>query len=252
MLFFRAAHALRAARSKMDPADMKNRLRANFHRFLGLGLLMFTPAWAPAQAGGTLSSPGAEAVAPADAWRFRVYLDDREIGYHNFYLQQSGDMRLLHSEANFEYRLMFVKLFHYEHENRETWNGDCLSSIESRTDSNGEPYRVDGQLETGHFRVDGSAGQATLPECVMSFAYWNPAFLEQGRLLNTQNGEYLDVDISAPVAESLTVRGEQQPSYRYRLEAGELRLDLWYSANDEWLALESEVRGGRKLRYELL
>ena len=70
--------------------------------------------------------------------------------------------------------------------------------------------------------------------------------------MNTQNGEYLDVDISAPVAESLTVRGEQQPSYRYRLEAGELRLDLWYSANDEWLALESEVRGGRKLRYELL
>ena len=196
-------------------------------------------------------SPASEAAA-ADAWRFRVYLDDREIGYHNFYVQQYGDTRVLRSEASFEYRLMFVKLFHYEHENRETWNGNCLRSIDSRTDSNGEPYRVEGRLEPGAFRVDGSAGEADLPECVMSFAYWNPAFLEQGRLLNTQNGEFLEVDVSPPVAEPLTVRGEQQPSFRYRLEAGELRLDLWYSADHEWLALESEVRGGRKLRYELL
>ena len=47
-------------------------------------------------------------------------------------------------------------------------------------------------------------------------------------------------------------RGEQRAAYRYRLAAGELRLDLWYSADREWLALESEVRGGRKLRYELM
>ena len=226
---------------------MKSRPKASIHHILALMLAL--AALTPAHA---VESPVADAGAAADAWRFRVYLDEREIGYHNFYLEESGDTRELLSEANFEYRLVFVKLFHYEHENRETWSGDCLQSVASRTDSNGEPYRVDGRLEPGSFRVEGSAGEAELPECVMSFAYWNPAFLEQGQLLNTQNGEFLDVEISPPVEEPLTVRGEQQPSYRYRLEAGELRLDLWYSANNEWLALESEVRGGRKLRYELL
>ena len=226
---------------------MKSRPTASIHHILALMLAL--AALTPAHA---VESPVADAGAAADAWRFRVYLDEREIGYHNFYLEESGDTRELLSEANFEYRLVFVKLFHYEHENRETWSGDCLQSVASRTDSNGEPYRVDGRLETGRFRVEGNAGEADLPECVMSFAYWNPAFLGQGRLLNTQNGEFLDVDISQPVAEPLSVRGEQQPSYRYRLEAGELRLDLWYSADNEWLALESEVRGGRKLRYELL
>jgi hypothetical protein len=226
---------------------MKSRPTASIHHILALMLAL--AALTPAHA---VESPVADAGAAADAWRFRVYLDEREIGYHNFYLEESGDTRELLSEANFEYRLVFVKLFHYEHENRETWSGDCLQSVASRTDSNGEPYRVDGRLEPGSFRVEGSAGEAELPECVMSFAYWNPAFLEQGQLLNTQNGEFLDVEISPPVEEPLTVRGEQQPSYRYRLEAGELRLDLWYSANNEWLALESEVRGGRKLRYELL
>jgi hypothetical protein len=226
---------------------MENRALTGFRSSLGLGLMLLLSAWAPVA---TPSVSGTESAV--DAWRFRVYLDDREIGYHNFYLQQSEGVRVLRSEASFEYRLMFVPLFRYEHENRETWSGDCLRSIESRTDSNGEPYRVDGRAEPGYFLVDASAGQAKLPECVMSFAYWNPAFLGQGRLLNTQNGEFLEVDISPPVAEPLTVRGEPQPSYRYRLEAGELRLDLWYSTSNEWLALESEVRGGRKLRYELL
>lgn len=221
--------------------------RTAFRRLPVLCLMLLLPALAAA------AVPAVSAVAPPEeAWRFRVYLDEREIGYHDFYLQQSGDLRVLRSEANFEYRLMYIPLFRYAHENRETWSGDCLLSIESRTDSNGESYRVEGRAEPGYFLVDASAGEAKLPECVMSFAYWNPAFLGQGQLLNTQNGEFLDVEISAPVAEPLTVRGEPQPSYRYRLEAGEMRLDLWYSTRNEWLALESEVRGGRKLRYELL
>jgi len=198
------------------------------------------------------ASTGGDSAAAGDAWRFRVYLDDREIGYHHFYLDESGPERELLSEANFEYRLLFVKLFHYEHRNREIWNGNCLQRIESRTDSNGQPYQVRGELESGRFRVDGTAGEASLPECVMSFAYWNPALLQQGRLLNTQNGEYLDVEVSPPVPEQLKVRGEQLSAYRYRLQAGDLQLDLWYSANNEWLALESEVEGGRTLRYELL
>jgi hypothetical protein len=29
-----------------------------------------------------------------------------------------------------------------------------------------------------------------------------------------------------------------------------MQLDLWYSDEQEWLALESEVEGGRTLRYE--
>lgn len=191
-------------------------------------------------------------TAEGDAWRFRVYLDDKEIGYHHFHLAGEGDTRQLHTKANFEYRLLFVKLYEYEHENREIWSGGCLQSIESRTDANGRVYAVDGRREPGLFRVNGGGGEAQLPECVMSFAYWNPAFLQQARLLNTQDGAFLDVEVSPPVSETLQVRGEQRAAYRYRLVAGDLKLDLWYSPEREWLALESEVSGGRTLRYELM
>lgn len=187
-----------------------------------------------------------------NAWKFRVFLDDKEIGYHHFYMAESGDTRRLKSVARFAYRLMFVRLFHYEHESNEIWNGDCLQSIDSRTDSNGEPFRVNGRRSDGEFRLSANQGEESLPECVMSFAYWNPAFLEQTSLLNTQDGEFLEVEFSEPVFEELESGGGQRFSHRYHLVAGDLKLDLWYSLDREWLALESEVRGGQKLRYVLV
>ena len=199
------------------------------------------------------NQPEAAGPKSGDSWRFRVWLDDKEIGYHNFFLAKNGGIHQLHSEASFEYKLLFVKLYDYEHENRETWVGNCLQSIESRTDANGKPFTVNGRRnKDGEFELAGSGGETALPECVMSFAYWNPSFLKQNRLLNTQNGEYLDVQVSPPLFEELEVQGEKRPSYRYRLAAGALNLDLWYSTDQQWLALESETEGGRKLRYELL
>ena len=185
-------------------------------------------------------------------WRFRVYLDDKEIGYHDFTLEKFDDQLRLQSEANFEYRLLFVKLFGYEHENTETWSGNCLTGIESRTDANGEPYRVSGSIEGERFVLNGASGEIELPSCSMSFAYWNPAFLQQERLINSQNGEVLDIEVSDPEWVELEVRGVLQPARRYQLGAGEMKIELWYSENNEWLALETEARGGRRLRYQLL
>lgn len=226
---------------------MQGRVKDIYALVAAITLLMVVLFSPQASAG---DGPLVENHPDTSAWRFRVFLDDREIGYHHFYLDGDGEVRTLRSEASFEYRLLFVKLFHYEHENRETWSGGCLQSIRSKTDANGRGYFVRGSREGMGFRVEGSAGSLALPECVMSFAYWNPQFLEQPRLLNSQDGRFLEVEVTPPVADQTLVRGQHVPSYRYSLDAGDFNLDLWYSANEEWLALESEVHGGRKLRYE--
>lgn len=194
----------------------------------------------------------ASVKAANQEWRFQVYLDDKKIGTHDFILRELENQKLLQSEASFEYRLMFVKLYGYEHENTEIWAGDCLTGIESTTDANGKPFKVSGSLQGDRFVLTGTAGEAELPSCSMSFAYWNPAFLEQERLINVQNGEVLDIQVSEPERVQLEVRGVMQPALRYQLGAGEMKIELWYSEKDEWLALETEARGGRRLRYELL
>lgn len=226
---------------------MSNRIKDIYALFAALALLavlFFTPE---ARAG----APGSSGSHPGEgSWRFRVYLDDKEIGYHHFFLAGEGEHHQVRSEARFEYRLLFVKLFDYEHENLETWRGGCLQSIRSRTDSNGDQFVVEGRRKEDAFRITGSDGTAALPACIMTFAYWNPAFLDQERLLNSQDGSFMDVEVGPPERDELVVNGQSLSSYRYRLEAGELQLDLWYSDDQQWLALESEVGGGRTLRYE--
>lgn len=207
----------------------------------GLGLLPVLIA--------TANLSASTATAHDREWRFRVFLDDKEIGSHNFYLTEGSTGHELRSEADFVYKLMFIKLYEYRHRNTETWQGDCLAGIESETDANGKPYFVTGALESGGFRVAGSEGEAVLPACVSTFAYWNPDFLQQPRLLNTQNGEYVEIEVQPPQADALDMGGSLQPAQRYLLKAGELELRLWYSPQREWLALETTT-GGRTLRYE--
>jgi hypothetical protein len=77
-----------------------------------------------------LMTLSASATATQQEWRFQVFLDDKEIGYHDFVLQEQDEQRKMQSEASFEYRLLFVKLFGYEHQNTETWLGNCLTGIE--------------------------------------------------------------------------------------------------------------------------
>jgi len=184
-------------------------------------------------------------------WRFTAYLDDKPIGYHRFALSEENGERRLVSEARFDVKFLFVSAYRYAHDNREYWHGDCLARIEAVTDANGKNYRVRGRLTNDEFEVDTGREQTALPACVMSFAYWNPQFLQQPRLLNAQNGEYLDVSVRDLGADTITVRGTEQPARRYRLEARGFQIELWYSLQREWLALDSITESGKRLRYRL-
>ena len=196
-------------------------------------------------------------TANADAsenreWSFRVLLDGRDVGSQRFVLTDEGGKTRLETEADFKVKIMFLTVYRYSHRNVETWEGDCLMDIQSTTDANGKPFAVKGQQRDGFFELTGDGQSEKLPECVVSFAYWNPSFLENSRLLNSQNGEYLDVEVSSAETDFRTVRGERVAALRYSLSAGELDLQLWYSTENEWLALESKTKGDRILSYELL
>ena len=67
-------------------------------------------------------------------WYFAAYIDDTEVGYHQFEVRREGQLTFLSSRASFEYRLWKVPLFSYAHEVRETYDENlCLQSIDSST-----------------------------------------------------------------------------------------------------------------------
>jgi hypothetical protein len=189
--------------------------------------------------------------AASKEWRFRVYLDDREIGHHHFSLVEDGSETRLITRAVLEVTFLKVPVFSYTHENTESWTGGCLDSIASVTDENGDFYRVDGAAAAEGFQVRTNAGDFVLPDCISTFAYWDRSFLQRKALLNPQTGEYIDVEVDY-LGEHLISAGEKNlPAHQYRLEGEDLELELWYSQEGHWLALQSSLEGGRLLRYEI-
>lgn len=192
------------------------------------------------------------ANVPSEArWDFKVLLDNREIGSHQFIVSEENGRQVIETEASFDVRVLFVNLYSYRHQNREIWQGDCLAAINSVTDDNGKDFLVRGKAADERFELKTAETQKQLPGCVMTFAYWNPAFLSAEKLLNVQTGKYEDVSIEQVGEETLTFQGQDINAFKYVVSLGAGPITLWYSASDfRWLALESEAAGGRTLRYE--
>jgi hypothetical protein len=189
--------------------------------------------------------------SPGQQWKFDVALDGKPIGSHTFELQYDGSNQVLTTEASFDVKFLFVTAFRYRHQNTEIWNDGCLASIDASTDSNGKQFDVRGELADGNFDLASEAGSTTLPRCVQTFAYWNPAILASQKLLNSQTGEYEDVRVTLEGREQLPVAGAPVDALRYRLSARAGDITLWYSSADNtWIGLEAPAKGGRKLRYQ--
>lgn len=204
-----------------------------------------------------ISSVAANA-SQSSQWQFKVLLDNREIGTHHFTVSETDGRQTIQTNASFDVNVLFVNLYRYRHQSIEVWQDGCLRSINSETDANGKSFLVEGNLVAGqtndnYFQVNTASAEKELPPCIMTFAYWNPIFLDEDKLLNSQTGIYEDVTITRVGEESLQLNGEAVVAVKYLIDLKAGPITLWYSANDfRWLALESVAAGGRILRYEPL
>ena len=192
-----------------------------------------------------------QAEGVTDEYSFNVFLDDKKVGTHVFEVRDTGGEKEVQSIADFKVKFWFISAYTYEHTNVERWDEDCLLTFDADTRVNGERIAVSGATSASGFVVDKGESQQMLPECVMSFAYWNPEFLKQERLLNPQTGDFLDVNVELVGEDELQVRGQQVNAQLYKVTARGIDLMVWYSTDAEWLALESVAKGGRVIRYEL-
>lgn len=194
--------------------------------------------------------PAIAEPAPPKTWNFEVYLDEREIGFHRFDLRDAGEGLRMESTARFEVRFIVVTAFEYDHSNTELWQDGCLERIEARTNSNGKRFSVSGETRGDGFVLATGSGTTRVDECVGSFAYWDRRLLERSRLLNSQTGEYLEVDLDPLPGGSMKIGDREIQVNRYQLSARGMDIRLAYAADSgEWVALDSIVAGGRTLRY---
>ena len=199
----------------------------------------------------TLFSPAQGRTGEVANWDFDVYLNDKKVGKHLFTISEVGGVKHVQSEANFKHKILFIPAYRYEHSAAERWSDNCLITVDSSTNANGKHSQISGEKTGVGFVIESGDNPVHLPECVMTFAYWNPDFLRESRLLNAQTGDYVDVIVEEVGDELLEVRGQAVAATRFTLTAYEVDLTLWYSPDSEWLALETVAKGGHIIRYEL-
>ena len=195
--------------------------------------------------------PAQETAGEVGYWDFDVYLNDKKVGKHEFKVSEIGAMKQVQSEADFDYKILFFSAYQYQHSAAERWAGNCLAEFDASTNANGKRMQVSGQQSGTGFLIERNGSPDELPECVMTFAYWNQDFLGETQLLNPQTGEYMDVLVEEVGDEMLDVRGQAVAATRFKLTANDVDVTLWYSPDNEWLALESVAKGGHIIRYEL-
>lgn len=195
------------------------------------------------------------AQAQEQVWDFEVRLDGKPIGSHRFTLRQQGEEQVLSTRADFEVRFLGLVVYRYQHEATERWRGDCLHRMEASTQDDGKPSRVVARAEAEGLRVEvqGKPPAPSISGCVMSFAYWHPALRARApsQLLNSQNGRLETVQLTRLPDAGVEVRGATQSAQRWRLSGVDSPIELSYSPSGDWLALDSQVRGGRMLQYRL-
>ena len=201
--------------------------------------LAAAPAWVAAADAGTRS------------WHFTVLLDGKRIGAHDFVVGRHGDEVVADNVAHFKVVVAFIPVYVYDHENHEIWRGGCVTSIASRTNDNGHRVFVQGTLKDQAFQLESSRGALALPACVRTFAYWDESLLREPPLLNAQTGELQSVTVTPDGVENIGVGAKTLAAKRYSLRAPHLAIDVWYSGEGDWVALESKLESGRMLRYEI-
>ena len=191
-------------------------------------------------------------VNASELLRFQVYLDDKPIGEHSFRISENGELTRVTSRAAFDVDILFFSAYRYRHQSRELFRNGCLQEISAMTDDNGKKYRVAGEAIERGFRIEREDGDERVDGCLMTFAYWDPGFLDQKRLLNAQTGRLEPVQVRRQGNDRIEVGGREVPATRYALSADTLSIDLWYNQDLGWVGLASETgRGGRLLYHRL-
>ena len=188
----------------------------------------------------------ANGMGPQSRIAFAVDREGSPLGTHSTTITRNGDEIEVTVKIDFRVDLAFLTLYRYEHESREVWRNGQLFSLNSKTNDNGEDFAVSALRRGDILVVEGQDGRLEIPGDTLPTSYWNPAFITQERVLDSQRGTLIDINVEPLGRELITSSGETIEACRYRL-SGDLRFDIWYDGDGRWVALTFNAKGAEVL-----
>ena len=192
--------------------------------------------------------------AQAEILNYTVLRDGKTIGAHAVAIDQNGAETRVRVETDITVKVLFVNAYTFKHTSQETWADGRLVSITSTTQDDGTDKRLVARTEEGRLTVDSivkgqerrqHADAATLPASL-----WNPATVKQNALLNTLDGEVMDITVEDLGNENLDVGGASLSAHHYAL-TGELTRELWFDAAGRLVRMRFPDKTNTEIVYAL-
>ena len=181
---------------------------------------------------------------------FRMLRKGDVIGSHVLDFTQTPDTLVVAVAIDILVKLGPVPVYRYKHRATETWRRGVFTGIESVTDRDGTPHRMRAELTASGLVVEGSqAPRYTAPANTYPTTYWNKVML-QPRVINSEDGRLFEVVPMALADEVVPTATGTLRARHYRLD-GDLPLDLWYDAAEQWAHLVF-TKDGSTVTYEKL
>ena len=180
---------------------------------------------------------------------FDVFIGEKRIGSHTFAFETGPNFKKVQSNAFFDYRLFNMSLYTYKHSSEETYDSrDCLLHIKSNTQTKAKLQRSVNQVVSGirkhnEFWLEQPKKRRINKKCLMTFAYWTQRILDQTSLLNAQTGIEVPIKVNKSKA--------KKSSVTYLLQAENLNIEISYSKDGDWIALNSVSDKEKTVRYRL-
>jgi hypothetical protein len=191
-----------------------------------------------------------EAEAPA-AWQpedgdtisFTVLRKGKDFGTHTVSFDvQSDDSFTATSTVDLRAGLGPITVFRYELDTTETWEGGRLVGLTGTTNDDGDDESVEASLEGDQLNVNGTGYSGRAPAGIIPSSHWNIQEAFSTRILSTESGEILDVEVSKIGEDTVSIGGEDVQATHYRL-VSDITVDLWYDDQNRWVKLGFEARG---------
>jgi hypothetical protein len=113
-------------------------------------------------------------------------------------------------------------------------------ALDTKTDDNGRRMAVTGRAAADSFHVEGVDGAATVDPAIRPTSYWREDSMQQGRLLDTENGRVLRV--------TATRLGSEAAARQYRL-SGQLKHEFELSYEGDRLVAARFHKLGASIEF---
>jgi hypothetical protein len=189
----------------------------------------------------------------AEQINFQVQLNDKDIGFHEFNLQNDT----ISNKAQFDVKLWFIPAYKYRHTATEVYKDNCLIQLESETQDGADFFELSSLADSTFFKIKVNDKDYNHPACSQTFRYWDIQFIDQKLAINPQDGEIFKLSFSKDVDEEVKTKTNMFLANKYTLHAindqdEKFHIELWYEQNSKkWIKLKSYLKDDNVITYIL-